>query len=179
MMPRRGEHGIGCEAEETVEPVTIVSTTQPLPVRTPRHYAGWAELLPAPAAPLLATLREMNSRPPQQLDAGSLEVGRPVTLVPAAVAAPTLWPSTPQPDSTGPLWWFSHVAYTADGQWALVYAAQVCAGVTLEMVPEAEPGAYNIIVLAAVEHRSGKWHVHDPLYLHIDSPRVEADPSGQ
>jgi len=159
------------------EPISVVSTTQPLPVSTPRRDAGWAEVLPAPAAPLLATLRTMNSQPPRHLDPGGLEVGRPVALVPAAVAAPALWPSTPQADNTGPLWWFSRVAYTADGKWSLVYAAQVCTGITPEMVPEAEPGAYDIVVLAAIEHRSGKWEVHDPLYLDIDLPRVIVSPT--
>jgi hypothetical protein len=177
MRPERGEHGIACEFETMEGPVAIVSTTQPLPVRTPKQDAGWAELLPAPAAPLLATLRAANGQPPQHLDPKGLDVGRPIRLVPAAVAATTLWPPTPQPDHTGPLWWFSRVAYTSDGKWALVYAAQVCTGVTAEMVPEAEPGAYAIIVLAALEHRSARWDVHDPLYLHVDLPQVEASPT--
>jgi hypothetical protein len=151
--------GLGCETEEGDVPIAIVSTTQRLPVTTPEQEAGWANVLPTPAAPLLADLRALNRQPPLTLDPAGLAIGRPVTVVPPAVAAPTLWPSEPTPTTQAPLLWFSRVAYTADGKWSLVYVAQVCSGVTPAMVPEAEPGAYQVVFLAALEDRSGKWEV--------------------
>ena len=174
--PTGGEHAFGCEAEDAHAAVRIVAVTQPIPSGTPTRDAGWIRELPVQAGPLLAVLRAMNNEPAVKLDAGLCSIGRPPALVPPEVAAPTLWPreqAARHSSGTSPLWWLSRVDYTADGQWALVYAVRVCPDIAPSMVGEAEPGAYETVVLAPLERRAGAWYLHDPLYLDIGLPRLE------
>jgi hypothetical protein len=174
---QHGEHGRACEPEDVNAPVRIVATTQPLPSNTPKRDAGWVTYLPAQAGPLLAALRAMNTQPALDLDAARLALGRPVTLVPEEVAAPTLWPTeqttTGSISNASALWWFSRVAYTLDGEWALVYAVRVCPGVIAATVEEPEMGEYEQVFLAALQRRAGNWIVNDPLYLDVGLPRLE------
>ncbi len=175
--PQEGEHGRGCTFYDSNGRVAVVGTTQPLPPGTPSRDAGWAKLLPARAAPLMAALRALDREPALAIDPKRLAAGAPIELVPEPLAARTLWPKEQITMSSGQnaplLFWFSRVAYTADGDWALVYAAQVCPGITPAMVHEAEGGAYEAVFLAALQRRSGSWIVHkDPLFLDIALPRV-------
>ena len=66
----------------------------------------------------------------------------------------------------------SRVAYTADGDWALVYAVQLCPGTTEARMAEAENGAYETVILAPLERREGVWTVHSPVFLDVGLPRL-------
>lgn len=124
----------------------------------------------------------MDGAPALNLDAARLAAGRPVTLVPEAVAAATLWPGdgaiADHAPGAPPLWWFSRVAYTPDGEWALVYAVQVCPGISARMAAEAEPGAYESALLAPLQRQAGNWIVQEPLYLDVGLPRPGTSNSG-
>lgn len=173
LRPNPGNEPVFCRSEAP-DLLQIVGTTQPLPPGTPRRDAGWADHLPAQAAPLLASLRAMDNQPGRALDRDGLDVGVPIRLVPHSVAARALEPTDPPATEPGPpLSWFSRVAYTADGNWALVYAVEACTGVTEAMAAEAEGWAYDTVMLAPLERRAGVWTVHDPLYLDVGLPRLE------
>jgi len=166
--PRGGEHSMACEPEEAGGPLLVVSTTQPLPPGTLKRDGGWIDLLPKPAAPLFETLRALDTEPPRTIDAALLTAGVPIQLVPEAAAAAS--------GSGPPLHWFSRVAYTPDGKWALVYAVKLCPGVTEAMKADAEPGAYQSVFLAALEWRDDAWRIDDPLYLDV-GPRLDGKSS--
>ena len=176
LRPQRGEHGLLCEPQEPGGGLTIVATTQPVAPGNARRDSGWAAVLPAPAAPLMARLRAMDSLPARALDGDSLAVGVPVRLVADSVAArslePPARPGSPPPSAGPPLFWLSRVAYTADGGWALVYAVETCPGVTDADAAEAESGAYERVVVAPLERRAGAWTVHPPLFLDVGLPRL-------
>jgi hypothetical protein len=178
MQPQRGEHALLCEDEEPGRGLAIVATTQRLPPGTPHRDSGWAAVLPAPAAPLLAALRALDHQPGHALHADSLAVDKPIHLVPDTLAERVLRrtapPPTARPDQgAAPLFWFSRVAYTADRNWALVYAVEVCPGITEAIAAEAENGAYERSLLAPLQWRAGIWTVHPPLFLDVGLPRLE------
>ena len=174
--PRGGEHGRACVPDGPIGSIAVVGTTQPLPPGTPARDEGWSNYLPKPVAPLLKTLRALDREPALAIEQKLLTAGVPVELIPESLAARTLWPAEPTAESSrapGPLFWFSRVVYSSDGDWALVYAAQVCPGITPAMVEEAEPGAYQAVFLATLQRQPGDWVVHgNPLFLDIESPRV-------
>jgi hypothetical protein len=178
MQPQRGEHALLCEREEPGRRLAIVATTQRLPPGTPHRDSGWAAELPAAAAPLMAALRALDHQPGRALHGDGLNVGKPVHLVPESLATRTLRrtapPPTARPDlGAAPLFWFSRVAYTADRTWALVYAVEVCPGITEAIATEAENGAYERTLLAPLEWRAGAWAAHPPLFLDVGLPRLE------
>ena len=127
----------------------------------------------------MASLRALDRQPARALDADSLSVGIPIRLVADTVAA-RAFPSGDQPEDraglrAARLLWVSRVAYTPDGNWALVYAVEVCPGVTPAEAAEAENGAYETALLAPLERRAGVWTVHDPMFLDVGLPRLERD----
>ncbi len=174
MRPERGEHALDCEPETRGGPLVIVATTQPLPPGTPPRDSGWANELPEAAAPLMATLRALDREPARSLHAESLAVG--VRLVPDSIAAHTLTDTAASraDSSQPPLFWFSRVAYASEGNWALVHAVAVCPGVTEAMAADAENGAYERVLITALEWREGRWATHSPLFLDVGLPRLNA-----
>jgi hypothetical protein len=159
LRPQPGEQPISCAPEDPRATVEILATTQPVVPGTPKRDLGWANELPAEAAPLMAALRAMDSQPRVALDANRLAPGVPVQLVPSA-------------PNHSRLIWFSRVAYTADGNWALVYAVAMCPGVTDAQAANEENGAYERVVLAPLQRRGGLWTLRDPLYLDIGMPTI-------
>lgn len=177
LRPRQGEHSLHCEDEKPGGRLVIVGTTQPLPPGTPARDSGWANELPAPAAPLLAALRALDREPAGAIAADSLAVGVPVDVVSDSMAVRILRPigksSTPDGAGEPPLRWVSRVVYSVDGVWALVYAVQLCPGTTEAKMADAENGAYETVILAPLERRDGVWTVHSPVFLDVGLPRLQ------
>ena len=125
----------------------------------------------------MAELRALDRAPRRALRADSLALGIPIQLVPHSAAARALvrTDTTANASDIGPppLLWVSRVAYTADRSWALVYAVEVCPGITEAMAAEAENGAYETTLIAPLQWRGGTWMVHDPLFLDVGLPRLE------
>ena len=171
-----GEHALLCAREEPGTALEIVASTQPVPPGNPARDSGWAAVLPAPAAPLMAQLRALDRDPARALVAESLTVGVPVQLVPDSVAARALRrtdaPATRPDLGPPPLFWFSRVVYSADRSWALVHAVEVCPGVTEAIAADAENGAYERVIIAAFQWGAGGWIAHPPLFLDVGLPRL-------
>ena len=176
MQRQPGAHALLCGGDEPNAPLQIVATTQAVPPGNPTRDSGWAAVLPAPAAPLMASLRARDREPARALVAESLTVGVPVHLVAEADAARELRrtdASPTRPDlSPPPLFWFSRVVYSADRSWALVHAVEVCPGVTEAMAADAENGAYERVIIAAFQWGAGGWIAHPPLFLDVGLPRL-------
>jgi hypothetical protein len=166
LRPPRGEHGLACEDDRPSPPLTVLSETirlwQPRP---PRDSAAAAEL-PIRIAPLVASLRALDTLPRRPLAADSFAVGRPVVLQRDSVIAPG--PGSAAVARRAPtLIRFSRVAYGADRTKALVYAVRTCQEKPVSG-EEAEEGAYGVALLVPLERRGIAWVILDPVYLHID-----------
>jgi hypothetical protein len=125
----------------------------------------------------MSALRALDRQPARTLNGESLSVSIPIDLVSDTIAARALpladEPATRDTAVAPPLLWFSRVVYSADRRWALVYAAEVCPGVTQAMADEAENGAYERVLLVPLQWREEAWTGHDPLYLDVGLPRLE------
>jgi hypothetical protein len=175
MRPERGEHGLLCQPDSGPRTLAIVGTTQRVPPGTPARDSGWAAELPTPARSLMFALRALDSEPSRALQRDSINAGVPVDLVSDSAARRMVRLGArrnPSPDAP-PLFWFSRVTYTPDGTWALVYAVEMCPGITEAQAADAENGAYERVLLAPLEWRNGAWAAHPPIFLDVGLPRLE------
>jgi hypothetical protein len=69
------------------------------------------------------------------------------------------------PSHKPPVIQFSRVAYSTDGQWALVLATKRC---QVRESGEAENGAYDVALLVPVERRGATWVALSPVYLDMN-----------
>jgi hypothetical protein len=150
----------GCEITAPVGRLNIMQETafRRRPGQS-RDSALAAELSPH-AAPLVATLRALSARPARSLAADSFALSVPVTL--AASAQEGRGVESPIT--------LSRVAYSPDGNDALVLAVQPCTG-----APEPErdyaddeEDAPGQSVLVALHRQQGVWVIQKDVQLYVE-----------